>query len=103
MTLTVTPAAEAPAFPVAPVPLSGTVGTAYSYSFAATGYPAPTVAVSGGSLPSGLSLNTATGVLSGTPTAAGASSFEVTRPTPPVRPAPACSRYWWTRPRLRPG
>ena len=57
---------------------SGTVGVAYSQALAATGGITPyTWSVISGSLPAGLSLNTATGVISGTPTAAGSSSFTV--------------------------
>ena len=58
-------------------PDTGTVGTAYSYTFTASGIPAPTFAVSSGSLPAGLNLNSF-GVLSGTPTSPGTSTFIVT-------------------------
>jgi hypothetical protein len=57
---------------------AGTVGTAYSKTITASGGTAPyTYAVTSGTLPSGLSLSTA-GVLSGTPSAAGTSTFTVT-------------------------
>lgn len=49
---------------------SGTVGTAFSYSITANDSPTSFSLVSG-SLPPGLSLNTSTGVISGTPTSAG--------------------------------
>ncbi|MFZ4456139.1 MAG: beta strand repeat-containing protein [Bacteroidales bacterium] len=49
---------------------TGTVGTAFSYSIVATGTPT-SYAVSTGTLPAGLSLNTGTGAITGTPTAAG--------------------------------
>jgi hypothetical protein len=52
-------------------PPGGTVGTAYSHTFVATANPAATFSVVGGALPPGLSINSASGVLSGTPTAAG--------------------------------
>lgn len=56
---------------------SGTVGTAYSQTLAATGGVSPyTWAVTVGSVPAGLSLSSA-GVLSGTPTTAGTSAFTV--------------------------
>lgn len=58
---------------------SGTVNTAFSQTLSATGGTPPygswTVTV--GSLPTGLSLGGATGVISGTPTVAGTSSFTV--------------------------
>jgi len=57
---------------------SGTVGTAYSQTLQATGGFQPyTWAVTVGSLPAGLTLNTSTGVISGTPTATGTSNFTV--------------------------
>ena len=56
----------------------GAVSTAYSVAFAASGGTAPfSWSVSSGTVPAGLALSTA-GVLSGTPTAAGTSSFSVT-------------------------
>lgn len=55
----------------AATPPTGTVGSAYSYTFIANGAPAPTCSVFSGTLPPGLTLNSATGVLSGTPTGAG--------------------------------
>ncbi|MFC6645062.1 beta strand repeat-containing protein [Granulicella cerasi] len=58
-------------------PTSGTVGTAYSATFTATGGTAPyTFSIAGGALPTGLTLSTA-GVISGTPTAAGTYGFTV--------------------------
>jgi len=56
-------------------PTSATVGTAYSYQFQASGSPAPTYALAGGTLPYGLTLNGTSGLLSGTPTTAGAFTF----------------------------
>ncbi|MCL2778959.1 MAG: putative Ig domain-containing protein [Polyangiaceae bacterium] len=59
-------------------------GTAYTGTGGAavvimtTGYPAPTFAVTTGSLPPGLSLNPTTGVISGTPTTGGSYTFTVT-------------------------
>ncbi|GAA1427308.1 DUF11 domain-containing protein [Microlunatus lacustris] len=59
-------------------PPAGQVGLAYSTTFTVTGGTAPLAwSVSAGNLPSGLSLNSSTGVLSGTPTATGSSSFTV--------------------------
>ena len=57
---------------------NGTTGTAYSQTVAATGGTAPyTYAVSVGTLPAGLSLNTATGAITGTPTASGPANFTI--------------------------
>ncbi len=71
-----------PAISITPVSLTaGTVGTAYSRTLAASGGTAPygSWAVTSGALPTGLTLNAATGVISGTPTAAAspATSFTV--------------------------
>ncbi len=68
----------------------GDVGVAYSTTLAATGGTSPyTWAVDPATLPAGLSLNASTGVISGTPSATGASNFTVTvtdstSPTPMV-------------------
>jgi hypothetical protein len=61
-----------------PTPPAAQVGTAYSDTLAVTGGAAPyTWSVSAGSLPLGITLNSSTGVLAGTPTAPGTSSFTV--------------------------
>ena len=66
-----------PAF-TATSPPSGQIGVAYSHTFAVTGGALPlTWSISAGSLPAGLSFNSSTGVLSGTPTAVGSSAFTV--------------------------
>ena len=59
-------------------PPSGEVNTAYSYTLTVSGGTAPyTWSVSAGSLPAGISLGSASGILSGTPTTAGTSSFTI--------------------------
>ena len=54
------------------------VGTSFSQSLAASGSSPISWSVSSGTLPSGLSLNTSTGTISGTPSAAGSYSFSIT-------------------------
>ena len=66
-----------PTITVAPAPPSGTTGTAYSHTFTPSGGTAPyTFSISSGTLPPGLTMSSA-GVISGTPTTAGTSSFTV--------------------------
>ncbi|MET3961955.1 hypothetical protein ABIE44_001889 [Marmoricola sp. OAE513] len=54
---------------------TATVGSAYTTTLTATGNPAGTWSTS--TLPAGLSLNTSTGVISGTPTTSGATSVQI--------------------------
>jgi YVTN family beta-propeller protein len=56
----------------------GEEGSAYAQTIVSTGSPAPTLAVTTGSLPPGLALDPATGELTGTPTATGSFTFTVT-------------------------
>ncbi|HNQ77669.1 MAG TPA: putative Ig domain-containing protein [Acidobacteriota bacterium] len=65
---------------IAPATLpDATVGLAYSQTIAASGGTAPyTYEVTSGVLPAGLTLNPATGVISGTPTSGGSYTFTIT-------------------------
>lgn len=74
-TITIVQAAADPW--TAKTPGAGVVGTSYTYTFAATGATANSYALGSGTLPTGLSLAN-TGILSGTPTATGSSTFAVT-------------------------
>lgn len=69
-----------------PTPSAGQAGTAYSYTVTATGSPAPTFSVSSGALPPGLTLDTTTGAITGTPTTPGTYVFSITADngTPPT-------------------
>jgi hypothetical protein len=71
---TATPTAPTITNPTVP---NGTVGSFYSKTFAATGSSPITWSVLSGSLPAGLSLNSSTGLLSGTPTTAASYSFVI--------------------------
>jgi hypothetical protein len=75
-----TVAITCPTVSVSPATLpNGTTGTAYSQTISATPAGGNYVyVVSSGSLPGGLSLNSSTGVLSGTPTTNGTFNFSVT-------------------------
>lgn len=55
---------------------AGMVGAAYRFQYLLSGAPVPTATVVGGSMPPGLALS-ATGLISGTPTAAGTFNFTV--------------------------
>ena len=79
-TLSFTVIIAAPTVVVSPSTLpNGTYGSSYSQGISASGGSGTySYAVSSGSLPSGLSLNSSTGALTGTPTAAGSATFTVT-------------------------
>ncbi|MDW8205853.1 MAG: ExeM/NucH family extracellular endonuclease, partial [Cytophagales bacterium] len=71
--------ATCPTITINPTSLpNGTVGSSYSQTLTQTGLTGtPTWTVSSGSLPAGLSLNSGTGAISGTPTAAGTYNFTI--------------------------
>ena len=77
---TVSITVSAPTLAVAPASLNaGLQGTTYSATISASGGTAPySYTISSGSLPAGMSLNTSTGTISGTPSSSGTSSFTVT-------------------------
>ena len=65
--------------PVGSALAGGVVGTAYTETVGCQGGTSPySFSVTSGALPIGLTLNSATGVISGTPAAAGTSTFTVT-------------------------
>lgn len=68
-----------PTIALAPATLpNGAVGAAYNQSVMASPSGSYTYAVTAGALPAGLSLNSATGAITGTPTTSGASNFTIT-------------------------
>ena len=68
--------ADAPVITTTTLP-GATVGTAYTATLTTAGNATGTWSVTTGTLPAGLTLAAATGVISGTPTAAGTSAFTV--------------------------
>lgn len=78
---------------------TGTTGSAFSYTISATNSPT-SYAVATGTLPAGLTLNTTTGVISGTPTVAGASSVTVTATNPGGTSAAATISFTITGPEI---
>jgi hypothetical protein len=67
-----------PTITLAPATLpNGVIGTPYNQTISASGSVAFTFSVTG-ALPTGLSINAATGAITGTPTAAGVFSFDIT-------------------------
>jgi len=80
----------APTIVVNPATISDAkVGLAYSQTFSASGGIATyTFSISAGALPAGLSLNVATGVLSGTPSAAGTFNFTIRATDASASPGP---------------
>ncbi|TQL55876.1 putative Ig domain-containing protein [Subtercola boreus] len=58
-------------------PMAGVVGAPYSFAPSATGEPAPTYSISSGRLPSGLQIDSVSGLISGTPLEALTARFSV--------------------------
>lgn len=59
-------------------PLAGVEGSDYSYTLTTSGSPTATYTVTSGALPTGLTLDTTTGTISGRPTTPGTYTFTVT-------------------------
>jgi uncharacterized repeat protein (TIGR01451 family) len=76
-TLTVDPGPTPPVLTNDTPPAAAALGVPFTYTFTASGTPAPTFSVASGAVPTGLSLDPVSGILSGTPTAAGPFSFTV--------------------------
>ncbi|MEP6477993.1 MAG: ice-binding family protein [Rhodoglobus sp.] len=75
---------DTPAF-TSGLPMDAVVGTPYEFDVTATGAPTPDYDVTSGTLPTGLSLDTDTGAISGTPTEAGTWTFTITATNgPPI-------------------
>lgn len=72
---TVSASATAPVISASPGAPAGVVGNAYSWSPGRTGTTPMGWSVTAGSLPTGLSINSSTGAVSGSPTAAGTFNF----------------------------
>lgn len=71
---------------------TGSVGSAFSYQVQATNSPTA-YAVASGTLPNGLSLNTTTGIISGTPTVADSFTIDVTATNGAGTSAPATINF----------
>ena len=59
-------------------PPAARAGVQYTHSLTSDGSPTPTYTITSGALPAGLTLAGTTGIISGTPTAAGESTFTIT-------------------------
>ena len=57
---------------------TGSVGATYTDGVSATGYPSPTYSVTSGALPTGVTLDSSTGAISGSPTVGGTFTFSIT-------------------------
>ncbi|PJJ67841.1 beta strand repeat-containing protein [Chryseobacterium geocarposphaerae] len=72
---------------------TGTIGTAFSQSIQATENPTSYAVANGSSLPGGLSLNTTSGLISGTPTTVGSFTTDITATNGAGTSAPATFNF----------
>ncbi len=77
ITIVVAASGTPPSFTAASPPTTAITGSPYSYTFTASGNPAPDFRVGTGALPDGLGLDSTTGLLSGTPITAGTFTFTI--------------------------
>ena len=83
-------------------PPAARTGVRYTHSLTSTGSPTPTYTITSGALPAGLALDSTTGTISGTPDAAGESTFTITASNG-TAPATGVTYTMTTSPAATPG